>query len=197
MSDAHAVQVGAARRWLSENMPGDVKAAREARNRMILALDGQGYTQRVIADAVECTQSVVSEVLSEADKNGTRIGKRDPRGRKPKPTQGPEDDPAPFGRRINPCCNRGPGHAPTCSGWTSRDQLAKDAAQYREQAEPVQPWDMSGLYDPGYDLDALLERAESLAESIEQKKPTGKDAETLRAALLAASQTLQALAERI
>jgi len=59
----HEQLVSEARQWLETNMPGDVKAAREARNRMILALNQQGYTQRVIADAVECSQYTVNRVL--------------------------------------------------------------------------------------------------------------------------------------
>src|SRR5690606_13776940 len=59
----HEQLVSEARQWLETNMPGDVQAAREARNRMILALNQQGYTQRVIADAVEVHHTTVMRVL--------------------------------------------------------------------------------------------------------------------------------------
>src|SRR5690606_25128460 len=75
----HEQLVSEARQWLETNMPGDVKAAREARNRMILALNQQGYTQRVIADAVGCGNATVARVCSRMEQKGHEIVK-DSRG---------------------------------------------------------------------------------------------------------------------
>jgi hypothetical protein len=77
--DEHSQQVEAAKQWLRDNMPKNLEEFRANRNEMILALNRQGFTQDVIAEAVECSQPTVARTLIHYESKGEEIHK-DPRG---------------------------------------------------------------------------------------------------------------------
>lgn len=81
--DDHDAQVDAARQWLKEHGL--------SRDDQILALNRQGFSQRVIAEAVECDQKTVSNVLRNFSSNGEPVRKDSRGGARPHDHE-PEDD---------------------------------------------------------------------------------------------------------